>query len=303
VKILVLGGGGSPERKISLKSARAVAEALEQAGFEVVQADPVDGLGFLEKHMDAQIVFPILHGAGGEDGVIQTELEARGIPFLGSLASSLRISFNKHLTREVLKRAGLPVADGEVITASSYTSSRLRHVPHVIKAVGGGSSIGTIIVRNPETFDMNRLNEVFRVSDEAVIEQCITGIEITVPIFDNKALPVVEIFPPDAGEFNYENKYNGRTKEVCPPESLSPKLQQRVMELAEQVHRKVGARHLSRVDMIVQASGEVVVLEINSIPGMTGQSIYPRSALAAGHRFPELMNMFVELVKRDYKLN
>ncbi len=303
MKVLVLGGGNSPERDVSIRSATAVSQALEEAGFENAFADPGDGLSVLDVLIvQEDIVFPILHGAGGEDGSIQTELEQRGLPYLGTDSTNSTICFDKWLTRKALQEAGLPVAKGELITEEAYESSDLRKLPHVVKAVGGGSSIGTLIVRDPKDASPEKLAEVFRVSQSAVIEELIEGTEITVPILDQSALPVIEIRPPEAGEFDYENKYNGKTKELCPPVSIDEALQTKAKILAEQVHKVTGARHLSRVDMIVRPSGDLIILEINTIPGMTNQSLYPKAAVVAGMNFPELMEKFVELVKRDYKL-
>lgn len=302
MKILVLGGGTSPERPISLRSAAAVAKGLQAAGFEVEQADTAQGFSVLDEADGSTIVFPILHGEGGEDGSIQSELEKRGIAYLGTRTEASVVCFDKYLAREALIKAGVPVAEGDHVTIETYATSSLRHKPHVIKAVGGGSSLGTLIVRTPTTFDTARLSEVFSVSDRAVIEELVEGTEITIPIFDNSALPVIEIQPPVAGEFDYENKYNGRTQEICPPVSIDQSLQEKAQRVGEKVHSTLGARHLSRVDMIVRPNGELVVLEINTMPGMTDQSLYPKAAAVAGIIFPDLMKRFVELIMRDYKL-
>jgi D-alanine--D-alanine ligase len=128
-------------------------------------------------------------------------------------------------------------------------------------------------------------------------EELINGIEITVPILGGKALPVVAIFPPENEEFDLDNKYNGRTKEVCPVtnEILSENLQKEAMDIALTAHNAVGARHLSRVDMIVSADNKIVVLEINTMPGLTTQSLYPKSAEAAGLNFEQLVKTFVQI--------
>jgi D-alanine-D-alanine ligase len=128
------------------------------------------------------------------------------------------------------------------------------------------------------------------------------GNEITVPILDQKALPVVEIVPPDNEEFDYDNKYNGRSQELCPPLSVPRETQKQAQELAEKVHKTMGCRHLSRVDIMIDKAGKLYVLEINTMPGMTDQSLYPKSALVAGMMMPDLMTKFVELVKRDYSI-
>ncbi len=298
MKILVLGGGNSPEREVSQRSAKAVASALETAGFEVDQADPKDGL----KVGEDTIVFPILHGQGGEDGKLQKQLEALKVPYLGSDSQASAICFDKSLARQKLQDFNIPVAAGDTVTWQTYASHKLSKEPHVLKVSRGGSSIGTYIVRDPENINQNHVQEVFSLDNEAVIEELVIGNEITVPILDNKALPVIEIVPPQDGEFDYENKYNGRTQELCPPQNVSQLLQSKAQTLATQVHQALGARHLSRIDIIVKPNGDLVVLELNTMPGMTAQSLYPLSAKAHGLEMPELMREFVRLVKRDYKL-
>src|SRR5439155_118541 len=118
--------------------------------------------------------------------------------------------------------------------------------------------------------------------DQMLLEELIEGVEITVPVLGDKALPVVEIVPPEGGEFDYDNKYNGRTQEICPARSISAKTQEQAQRLAERIHRLAGARHLSRTDLMVSADGKLYVLEINTIPGLTAQSLIPKSAAAAG---------------------
>jgi D-alanine-D-alanine ligase len=301
VKVVVLGGGVSPERDVSLRSAMAVASALQEVGFESVEIDPSTA-DFLETIDQESIVFPILHGAGGEDGTIQKTLENLALPFLGSGSESSKSCFDKWITREVLQQHGLPVAQGEHVTIRSYDDSKLRHKPHVLKAVGGGSSIGTYMVHDLQQISKTKVEEVFTVSEWAVVEEFVEGVEITIPILDMTALPVIEIKPPTGGEFDYENKYNGQTQETCPAVSIDEITQVKAQKVAEEAHRVLGCRHLSRVDLIVRSDNSFVILEVNTIPGMTDQSLYPKSAQVAGLTFPHLMKRFIEMVKRDYEI-
>lgn len=300
MNVLVLGGGGSTERDVSLRSAAAVAAALKQAGYSVQQADPRDGNAIFDSISPDTIVFPILHGTGGEDGEIQAEIEAHNLPYLGSTVETSQLCFDKNQTRAVLQQAGIPIAEGGLVTKDTYSQHRLARAPHALKVTRGGSSIGTYLVYDPAQIDQSRIDEVFKLDSQAVIEQLIQGTEITVPIFDNKALPVIEIVPPDGQEFDYENKYNGKTQDICPPVSVDGVLQQRAQAIAEETHKVLGARHLSRVDIMVDKSGGLYVLELNTMPGMTNQSLYPVAAGVAGMTMPELVKRFVELVKRDY---
>ncbi|HSX27168.1 MAG TPA: D-alanine--D-alanine ligase [Patescibacteria group bacterium] len=302
MKVIVLGGGTSPEREVSLRSAAAVSKALKQAGAEVVDIDPKNGLEILDRQKDV-IVFPILHGQNGEDGTIQRELEVRNLPYLGTDSTTSAKCFDKWQTRLALLAAKLPMARGDLVTSDTYYGHPLTKQPHVLKVTHGGSSIGTYIVKDPRKVDSKLVKDVFQLHERAVIEELVEGIEITVPILDDKALPVIEIRPPADADFDYENKYNGVTSELCPPRSLDKDQQNQAQTLAEKVHRTMGCRHLSRTDIIMKPDGSFIVLEINTIPGMTEQSLYPKSASVAGISMPKLMSAFVDLVKRDYGIN
>lgn len=301
MKIVVLGGGDSTEREVSLRSAKAVTNALEIAGYEVISLDPANHsvLDFIES---GTIVFPILHGNNVEDGTIAKELESRKLPFLGSDSKSSKICFDKGLARQAFREAGLPIAVGDVVNQKTYGNHPLTKLPHVLKINEGGSSIGTYLIFDPTNIDQNKVTEVFALGENAVIEELVEGVEITVPILDGKALPVIEIKPPENEEFDYLNKYNGKTQEICPPVSINEVIQKHAQNLAEQAHKLLGCRHLSRVDFIVRPDGSMVLLEINTMPGMTDQSLYPLGAKVAELTFPQLMARFVELVKRDYGL-
>lgn len=302
MKIVVLGGGNSPKRDVSLRSAAAVTVALQTAGFSTVQIDPVDGFSCLDNLGSDTVIFPVLHGKNGEDGVIQAEFEKRGLAFLGSDSIASALCFDKNKSLAVMHAVGIPIADGDAVTTVTYWSHEMAFRPHVLKVARGGSSIGTYIVREPLAIDTQKVQAVFALDDVAVIEELVEGVELTVPILDGVALPVIEIIPPENAEFDYENKYNGASRELCPPKSLTEIQQLAAQKLAEKVYKVLGSRHLSRVDIIMRHNGEFVVLENNTMPGMTDQSLYPLSAKVAGMPMSELMKKFVELVKRDYKI-
>jgi D-alanine-D-alanine ligase len=302
MNVLVLGGGNSPERDVSLRSAKSVANAAREAGLDVIEKDPVGGLGFLDSLPRSTIVLPILHGQGGEDGSLQKELEERGLPFLGSNSDSSARCFDKWTTLKALKTANLPIAERALVTNNTYRQNSLSKKPHVLKVRRGGSSIGTLIVRDFVALKHEEIDKLFELDSEAVLEELIEGTEVTIPVLDQTALPVIEIRPPEGLEFDYENKYNGLTAEICPPESVPPKLQEKSQRMSEQVHELMNCRHLSRVDIMIDKSGNLFVLEVNTMPGLTDQSLYPKSAAVAGLSMPELVKRFVELVKRDYSL-
>lgn len=297
--VVVLGGGDSLERQVSLRSSAAVAQAAQEAGYDVTVHDPKDGLDFLDKLTEGIVVLPILHGAGGEDGVLQAELEKRGLRYLGANSAASRLCFDKSLTRQQLAKNSLPVPAGATITKAEYYKHSITKNPHILKVARGGSSIGTLFVRNPKVVDAAKIDKIFNLDDLAILEELVEGVEITVPILGGSALPVIEICPPEDGEFDYENKYNGQTKELCPPVNVGPELQLKAQNIAEQVHKVTGCRHLSRVDIIIRPDASMVVLEINTLPGMTRQSLYPKSAKAAGISMTELVTKFVDMVLEE----
>ena len=302
MKVLVLGGGNSTERDVSLRSAAAVAQALREAGYDVLVADPQQGENALDNLPAGVIVFPILHGHGGEDGEIQSWLEKRGLPYLGTQSRQSAICFDKAQAREIYKKNGLPIAEGAAVTRVTYVQHPLAAKPHVLKISRGGSSIGTYLVPDPAQRDQAKVDEVFALGNDAVIEELVKGVEITVPVLDDRAMAVIEIQPPANQEFDYENKYNGATKELCPPVSVDEVTQRRAQELALKAHQVLGCRHLSRTDMIVRPTGEIVMLETNTMPGLTNQSLVPVAAKAEGTGMPGLVTQFVKMVARDYGL-
>lgn len=299
MKILVLGGGESPEREVSLRSAANVATAARAAGFEVLEADPKYEPEILNTLPIDALVFPILHGAGGEDGVIQKQLEDLKLAFLGSGSQVSQECFDKWTTRQKLEAAGIVMPKARLVTKDTYKNTDLIKTPYVLKVARGGSSIGTLVVHDPSVVDPAKVEELFGLDDHAVLEELIEGDEVTVPVLDSSALPVIEIIPPANEEFDYDNKYNGRTQELCPAKNISADLQKQARDMAERVHYVMGARHLSRVDMMIDKDDRIYVLEINTMPGMTTGSLYPKSAKEAGMDMPALVKKFAELVTKS----
>ncbi|GAC1369308.1 MAG: D-alanine--D-alanine ligase [Candidatus Saccharimonadales bacterium] len=297
MNILVLGGGNSSEREVSLRSSAAVRAALEANGHEVEMLDPAQGEQAVRAGSERNdLIFPILHGTGGEDGTIQRLLESIGKPYLGSDAAASELCFDKARLKAVLAKNDILTPRGEVVTAETFETSELAKAPFVLKPVADGSSVGTMIVRQLP-YSRALAAELLGRYGEMLLEEMIAGTEITVPVLGKTALPVIEIIPPQGKEFDYENKYNGATSELCPPLHVSAKLQTRAQRLAEQVHAASGARHISRTDMIITPDGKIYVLEINTLPGMTATSLLPRSAAAAGMDWSALAARLVELTQ------
>ena len=292
---MVLLGGTSSEREVSLRSGKAVVEALKATGNEVIEYDPADGYEGLAQYAGkVECVLPILHGRGGEDGVIQEQLEKYGFKYLGADVKASRRCADKAEFKKEIQRAGILTPEWAVVARETLGKSDLSQQPHVLKAIDGGSTIDTFIARDPAVPPYQP--DIFDKYPSMLLEELVEGVEITVGILGDKALPILEIIPPPGGEFDYENKYNGASQELYPPPHVSEDKQQEAQRLAEKVHQTCGVRHLSRTDMMIDKSGKIYVIELNTIPGLTPQSLYPKEAAAAGLSMEDLVQQFLELV-------
>jgi len=290
--IIVLAGGSSGEREVSLRSGRAVAEALESKQYKVILHDPLDGMDDLPA---ADAVFIALHGEGGEDGSVQADLEAQGFVYVGANPASSALCYDKQAYKKLLADQDFPLARGEVVNVDSFWQSPLIKQPFVLKPVNGGSSIDTHIVRDVASLSKKEVERSFQMYGDMLLEELIPGTELTIGVLGNDALEVVEIIPPEGGEFSFENKYNGASQELSPPEHVDQETQRQARELALQVHQAVGVQDLSRTDMIWAPDGRLILLETNTVPGLTGESLYPKSAAAAGIDMAELCDRLVQM--------
>lgn len=298
MRVLVIGGGISGERKISLKSAKAVQEAALAAGHEAVFYDWDGNWDWLDKNLqDFDLALPILHGVGGEDGQIQEYLETKHIKYLGSGPKASRLCFDKEKTRQVLAKNGVLVSRGGLVDFSQYRASPLSKLPHVLKPVDGGSSLETLIYRSPKNIDPSAAVNLFDKHKTMLLEEYINGTEATMPILEGKDLPVIEIIPPEGETFDYENKYNGKTDELCPPRNINPQRQKRLQALGRKVHDYLGCKHISRVDVIISGEKDYI-LEANTIPGLTNASLFPKSAQVIGIDMPELVDYLIKLASK-----
>jgi D-alanine-D-alanine ligase len=294
-RVLVVSGGASSEREISLRSGTAVVEALRTNGYFADQYDITNqGDELLNLLPNYDIVFPMIHGAGGEDGTIQAILEHEKKPFIGSGSVASGRCFDKQLFKEHLDPGIFTYAPGSVVNFKEFNSHTLTKEPFVLKPKEGGSSIDTYIIRDPKNFDVQQTEKTFAKYKFLLLERLISGHEITVGILGETALPVIEIIPPVNEEFSYKNKYNGKTQELCPPVSVSRDVQLKAQELALSIHDLIGCRQFSRTDMIVTAENELYILETNTIPGMTSESLYPKAARAMGMSLPEVVEILVQ---------
>ena len=280
-KVALLKGGPGKERDVSLRSATAVAKALQICGAEVNEID-VTGPEF-DLPDGTELAFNMIHGTFGEDGQVQEILSQRGITYTGEGINGSRTAFDKIRTKECFDRAGVPTSTWHSIRPGE--SPRLQ-LPYVVKAPQQGSSVGVHIVRKTESLAL-ALEDCFKYGDEVLVEAFFPGRELTVGILGNTALPVIEIVPKE-GFYDYDNKYTSGASEYFVPAPLSPELALRIQETALAAHHALDLEVYSRVDILLAADGSMSVLEINTIPGMTELSLLPKAAAVAGLDYPSL---------------
>jgi D-alanine-D-alanine ligase len=294
LNITVMLGGPSAERDVSLRSGASVAAALRSRGHTVHELDPQKPGWTLSA--GTQVVFLALHGTYGEDGTVQAELEKLGVPYTGCDAQASRIGFDKALTKKSCVAAGVPTARSLVMDSAKTPWPMGWNPPLVIKPVRQGSSVGLQFVERVEEWP-KALTEGLRHDSQVLIEEKIIGRETTVGILGGQPLPVVEVRP-KAGVYDYRTKYSvGMTDYFCPA-PFDAATTQRIQAAGLAAFHAIGARDYARVDVMVRANGDPVVLEVNTLPGMTETSLFPKAAAAAGIDYAELCERMVELALR-----
>jgi D-alanine-D-alanine ligase len=284
-------GGPSAEREVSLRSGAAVARALRSLGYEVHELDPHNGSWSLPPGTD--VVFLALHGTYGEDGTVQRRLDELGAIYTGCDAESSRIAFDKVLTKKRCVAGEVPTSKFLVVNSKTAPWPKDWQPPLVVKPVRQGSSVGLQFVERVEDWQ-KALAEALKYDSEVLVEEKIVGRETTVGILSGEPLPVVEVRP-KAGSYDYKNKYTaGCTEYFCPAE-FDPAMTKRIQSAALGAFRAVGGRDYARVDVMVRASGEPMVLEVNTLPGMTETSLLPKAAAAAGLNYAQLCQRMIDL--------
>jgi len=274
----VLMGGTSAEREISLRSGAAVLNALVRSGVDAVGVDLTDDWPTQIRQAGMQTAMIVLHGTLGEDGCIQGLLETMGIPYTGSGVTASALCMDKKLCKHVLNHAGLKTPVN--IEVDKHGPNRY---PAILKPVSEGSSIGLHRLASQAEWQALDIN----LSLHWMAEMPVSGVEIAVSVLDGKALPIVEVAP-KSGVYDYISKYTaGATRYFCPAR-LPAEALRHCMRRAEQAVAATGCAGAPRVDMIVTVGGEPVILEINTVPGMTETSLLPKAATAAGISFEEL---------------
>lgn len=279
MRIILLSGGDSPEREISLRSGDCVEAALAKRGHTVVRYDPAGGIPNVEELAGADAIFLALHGGTGEDGTIQRQLETAGIfHYTGSTPAASAMAMRKDLAKAAVHAAGVPVAAGGVLLPGERLIFR---APMVLKPVCGGSSVGLRLVHSAGEMPTEPFVEPM------LYEELLTGREYSVGLLGDGALPVVEICPKN-GVFDYHRKYTaGETDEICPAH-ISHEKTAKLQKMALQAAKTLKLRDFARVDFKEDAAERPHFLEANTLPGMTAGSLLPKEALAAGISFPEL---------------
>lgn len=306
LSIAIVQGGPSSEAAVSRASAAAVAAALVRVGHRVVRHELDALVAESLRRGGYDVVFPLAHGAVGEDGALQGLLEVLELPYVGSGVLASALAMHKRAARIVLERAGLPVARGMVVPRGDARTAAVRARAEVgarvvVKPSAHGSAIG--VTRLAETSSLDDLAEalevVWALDDFAVVEHFARGREVTCGVLDlgaPRALPLTEVLSPNDPFYTYEARYTpGRSLHVCPAD-LPPAVTEGVQRAALEAHRALGCRDLSRSDFIVGDDGApdaITLLEVNTLPGMTMMSLYPEAAAAAGVPMDALCNLLV----------
>lgn len=311
-KVVVVSGGPSTEHEVSVRGAQKVFEALNRDAYEVENL-LVDKHGVWEKHpqivaKNNDVVFIVMHGTYGEDGTIQRILDSHNIPYTGSDAMASALAMNKFLSSAVLQRAGLSIPLTFLFTKYDWEWKKQEvfdkikhylHYPFVVKPNTQGSSVGVHIVRSRGDLE-HAMHEVFKHGDEALIQKFISGMELSCGVLDygwkgsEFALLPIEIVPTNATFFDYGAKYMPMgSEEIIPARVPDYKLRE-IQRIAVLAHQTLGARGFSRTDMIMSPDGHISVLELNTIPGLTEESLLPKSAEATGIPFSKLLDLMIE---------
>ena len=300
LKIQILAGGISHEREVSLKSGRRVADALTDAGASVVIREPDAALLANIRKDKPDVIWPVLHGARGEDGALRDILALTGVPFVGATAQGARLAWDKSIAKILVEREGVQTPASITLPKDTFRELDAERVlktvaaslalPVVVKPAKSGSAQGVTIVRKAEQLSRAMI-DAYVYCDVAIIERYVEGTELAISIIDLGAgpiaLPAVEI-QPIAGQFGYQERYTAGETNYFVPARIKKTVAERAANMAIAVHEILGLRHLSRIDMIVDNKGVAWFLEANVLPGLTETSLLPQAVTAAGHSLGEV---------------
>ncbi|MWJ84340.1 D-alanine--D-alanine ligase [Clavibacter michiganensis subsp. michiganensis] len=312
LSVLVLAGGISHERDVSLRSGRRVADALRAAGVQASLRDPDATLLDFLRDTPPAVVWPVLHGASGEDGALLGLLELAGVPYVGSSARSARLAWDKPTAKAIAESAGIRTPRSVTLPKDTFrelgAAAVLRLVteavpaPYAVKPARGGSAQGVTIVTDAEALP-RAMVDAYTYGDVALIEQLVEGTEVAIGILDTgdgpEALPATEIVP-TSGVYGYEARYNAGLTRFFTPARISPDANAAASAAAIGIHRALGIGQMSRVDIIIDAAGEPWFIEVNVIPGLTETSLLPQGLAAAGVEVGDLYRRLAEAARGAY---
>lgn len=291
-RIAVLMGGHSAEREVSLRSGQAVLEALQNSGLDAVAFDPADQpLSELVEMGTTEAVI-MIHGRGGEDGSLQGALEFMQIPYTGSGVLGSALAMDKLRTKQILQSLGLPTAPYEFVRKSDYDAGSSADIiarlggAIMVKPVLEGSSIGMSKVSNTQQLE-DAIEQAFKFDDLVLLEQYIQGKEYTVAVIDGQALPSIRMQTPHEF-YDYQAKYQSDSTEYFCPSGADQDTESALSALALAAFNAVGASGWGRVDFMCGEDGQLHILEVNTVPGMTAKSLVPMAAKVAGMTFDQL---------------
>ncbi|MAN64202.1 MAG: D-alanine--D-alanine ligase [Parvibaculum sp.] len=293
--IAVVKGGWSPEREVSLVSGRDCAKALRGEGFEVTEIDAGRDLAEQLLQIKPDAVFNALHGRWGEDGCVQGLLEVLGIPYTHSGVRASAVAMDKEQSKHVFRAAGLPVAESKLVTREEAARGHVMDTPYVIKPHNQGSSVGVFIVREGENRPPAELSSPkWDLGDLVMAERYIPGMELTCAVIGNRVLNVTEITA-NTAFYDYDAKYSSGGSVHVVPARISSDINKRVQDVTHAAHDSLGCRGVTRSDFrFDEKKGELVLLEVNTQPGMTPTSLVPELAAYEGMSYGALVRWMVE---------
>lgn len=284
-------GGRSAEREVSLASGKPILETLSKLGYDVVAIDADKDLFAALTAEGVQVAFIALHGGKGENGAVQGLLEVMEIPYTGSGILASALAMDKIMSKFIFQAAGIQTPKYRVLDSPSVEMESFFPLPLVVKPAAEGSSIGVSIVRELPELQL-ALENAFHYGSRVLVEEYIEGKEVHVAVLRGRALGGVEV-QPNSRFYDYECKYTGGMTEYLLPPDIDDVLYERLKVAALSAHRAIGCRVYSRVDFRVDAKGELFLLEVNTLPGMTPTSLLPKIAKAAGIEFDELLEEII----------
>jgi len=306
VRVVVLYGGDTAEREVSLRTGRGIMEALRAKGYDVVGIDFRPTRECLARlvQLQADVVYIALHGRYGEDGRLQGFLDLLGVPYVGSGVLASALAMDKARTKTLARQTGIRVAPDWVIRREELdrvTPAALAHelgLPLVIKPNREGSTVGLTVAQREEEIGPG-LEQAARYDDTILVETFVPGVEVTVGVLGDEqpvALPVIEIVPRKNFYYDYESKYAPGGSEHIIPARITPEAERKVREWAVEAYRLLGCQNYARVDFIVPKDGsDPVLLEVNTLPGMTETSLFPDAARAYGLSYPDMVDRLIQL--------